>query len=667
MADLEDKLGDIVKTKFDNINDEFSSQLEMIEHENNLLETQLDLIEAKGMFAGQAYYTQLMSNEEKYIEKLHDQYMDLSEAMYDALDSGKLVEGSEAWYDMVSEINSVSEAWAEAKKQLVDYKNEAYDMDWSIFEKGISYFSDITDESEFLQNILRVGDNDVFVKKTGRLNEKGNAINSLHAMNYNADMALADKYKEKIAELNEEIAKDPTNTKLIDQRNEYVKSQRESIEAANDEKKAIQSLIKESYDKMLEVLQDLIDKRKDFLDSTKDLYDYEKEISEKTKTITDLQKQINSLGGDDSEETQSRVQSLKDQLKEAQDDLADSEYEQYITDQEKLLDNLYTEYEKVLNERLDNIDGLLTEVINATNTNSATINQTITDATSKVGYDLSEGMKSIWTSTDSGVGKILTEYSNNFLSVMNNVTEYLLYIFHKMGGKTAQEVEADRLKQEAEKKRQEELKKQQAAEAAKKAQQQTQQQQQTKTVAIGSTVNAGSATIYGNSYGGGAGRQYFANDPVYTVVGENNGYWLVRWHGLSSGYTGWFKKNEVTAMATGGYTGDEEGMAYLHKKERVLSATQTRAWESLVNNFLPHVSEEMSKLQSVSELNEYGNKIGGTSNIDNKVSLNISLPNVNNSSDFIKAIQTDKSLQGVIKAITIDEALGKNTLTKYKY
>ena len=36
LQDLEDKLGDIVKTKFDNINDEFSSQLEIIEHENKL-------------------------------------------------------------------------------------------------------------------------------------------------------------------------------------------------------------------------------------------------------------------------------------------------------------------------------------------------------------------------------------------------------------------------------------------------------------------------------------------------------------------------------------------------------------------------------------------------------------------------------------------------------
>lgn len=49
------------------------------------------------MFAGQNYFQNLMKNQEAYVEKLHDQYMSLSEAMYDALDSGKVQEGSEAW------------------------------------------------------------------------------------------------------------------------------------------------------------------------------------------------------------------------------------------------------------------------------------------------------------------------------------------------------------------------------------------------------------------------------------------------------------------------------------------------------------------------------------------------------------------------------------------
>jgi plasmid maintenance system antidote protein VapI len=72
-----------------------------------------------------------------------------------------------------------------------------------------------------------------------------------------------------------------------------------------------------------------------------------------------------------------------------------------------------------------------------------------------------------------------------------------------------------------------------------------------KTVTLGSRINAGSARIYADSYGGGVGAQYYGNDPIYTVIGENNGYWLVRYHKLSSGYTGWFKKSDVKAYAKG--------------------------------------------------------------------------------------------------------------------
>lgn len=270
LQDLEDKLGDIVKTKFDNINDEFSSQLEIIEHENKLLETQLGIIEGKGMFAGQNYFTSMMKKQEAYVEKLHDQYMSLSEAMYDALDSGKVQEGSSAYYEMIKEINGVSEAWYEAKKQLVDYKNEAFDMRESIFAKYIEYVSDVTEESDFIQEILRVGDNDIFNKDTGRFNEKGQTVASMIVADYDTYMGLADQYANKVKELNKEIANDPNNTKLIDKRNEYLSQQRDMIKNANDEKKALQSLIKEEYDKILDVMQKLVDKRNELLNSKKD-------------------------------------------------------------------------------------------------------------------------------------------------------------------------------------------------------------------------------------------------------------------------------------------------------------------------------------------------------------------------------------------------------------
>lgn len=372
------------------------------------------------------------------------------------------------------------------------------------------------------------------------------------------------------------------------------------------------------------------------------------------------------MNGDSSEETQAKKQQLQSDLKDAQADLEETQYQQWLTDQEKLMDSTFDAYSEFLSSRLDNIDGLLQDFIDYGNQNSDKVNQTITDATNNVGYTISDGMKSIWNSTDSGIGKILTEYNGNFMSSMSTISEYLLYIFHKMGGLTKEEAEEKRLKDEAERKRQEELRRQQQQAEQQRQQQQQAQQQQSKQPQIGSMINAGGARIYSNSYGGGGGRQYFANDPLYTIVGENNGYWLVRWHNLSSGYTGWFRKGDVTAMATGGYTGNSEGMAMLHAKERVLSAQQTKAFETLVYNFLPKMSDELSRVSNLrANASAIYNRGNGTSSIENSIDLTVTLPNVQNGSDFVKALQTDKNVQKIIKSFTIDEAMGKNSLRRF--
>lgn len=107
------------------------------------------------------------------------------------------------------------------------------------------------------------------------------------------------------------------------------------------------------------------------------------------------------------------------------------------------------------------------------------------------------------------------------------------------------------------------------------------------SVSIGSRVRVDSKTpIYSNSYGGGAGRQYYANDPIYNILDEKNGYYLVRHHKLSSGYTGWFKKSDVKAYKKGGLA-DFTGPAWLDgtksSPELILNARDTENFIELKN------------------------------------------------------------------------------------
>lgn len=102
---------------------------------------------------------------------------------------------------------------------------------------------------------------------------------------------------------------------------------------------------------------------------------------------------------------------------------------------------------------------------------------------------------------------------------------------------------------------------------------------------IGSRVKADpDAVIYADSYGGGGGSQYYRNDPIYTILDENNGYYLTRYHGVSGGYTGWFRKKDLTAYKIGGIA-DFTGPAWLDgtksSPELILNARDTENFIAL--------------------------------------------------------------------------------------
>ena len=129
-----------------------------------------------------------------------------------------------------------------------------------------------------------------------------------------------------------------------------------------------------------------------------------------------------------------------------------------------------------------------------------------------------------------------------------------------------------------------------------------------------------SAGMYYTSTSGGAVGNWNGYTGSYYVVNTNAGRVALARSNNINAAIGWIPKNKVTKLATGGYTGDFEGFAYLHTKERVLSARQTAAFEDLIYNQLP-------KLQIASM---GSNGFGGTVNNFNKELVSINVDNVNN-------------------------------------
>ena len=105
---------------------------------------------------------------------------------------------------------------------------------------------------------------------------------------------------------------------------------------------------------------------------------------------------MSAYDNDLSEETQAQIQKIKVELEAAKEDLEETQYDKFISDQKTLLDELYTEYELALNERLDNLDMLVSDVILSINDSAVNIDETLHSVSDKVGYTMSETMNSIW-------------------------------------------------------------------------------------------------------------------------------------------------------------------------------------------------------------------------------------------------------------------------------
>jgi hypothetical protein len=151
-----------------------------------------------------------------------------------------------------------------------------------------------------------------------------------------------------------------------------------------------------------------------------------------------------------------------------------------------------------------------------------------------------------------------------------------------------------------------------------------------------------SAKIY--DYAGAQGEsQLFASDPKYRVL-QIQGDWVqVRHHSLSSGVSGWFKRGDLTAYDTGGYTGawgPDGRLAMLHEKEIILNKDDSKNFLSAINM--------VRQVAEIIDLNAYvsagfGNRIAAygvpnnTGTLEQQVHITAEFPNATDKNEIYEA------------------------------
>lgn len=410
IQELNISLSELAQKKFDNIVTQFEDMEKVFTDTNDILDKLVDYTETKGRIISKSYYEAMLQNENENNKLLVQQRDQMVSELNELVNTGKVTEYSEAWYDLQQQIEEVNGSIVESNKSIQEFHNNMRQADWDLFDLVQDKITGIADEIEFVQSLLEDRDNLTDGHLNRGLTNEGLAQLGNYASKYNIYMSQAEKYANEIKKIEADIAKDPANKDLIDRKEELVKAQRDVILSANDEKKSMIDLARDAYDAMLEVLQKLIDKRKEYLDNEKSIYEYQQSIQEKTNNIAAIQKQLSVFENDNSEESKKRIQQLQVDLKDAEKDLKDTEYDKYIEDQEKMLDDLYQEYSDKIDEKFEQTEILIQELIGVVNENQSSISDTITTVTSDVGYTISDQMKTIWNDA----GTVISGFTGKF-------------------------------------------------------------------------------------------------------------------------------------------------------------------------------------------------------------------------------------------------------------
>lgn len=460
VQELNIELKGLAKSRFDNVASEFEKKISYFKDYSDQLQKEMDIITTKGWFSSTSINESMKKVEQDNLDRLKQERNALMNALNSAVGSGKIEKYSEDWYDMQSSIDSVTSSILDAEKALIEYDNAIRQIKWDAFDRTRDDVENLISETEFLVELLK---DKGITDDNGNTTAEGKAAQALLVQKYQLYLNQAQKYKDEILKIDEELANNPYDKELLDRKQDLIDKQQEAIKSSISEKDAIKDLVNDGYNDLLNALQKVIDKQKESLSAEKSLHDYQRTVAEQTATIAQLQKRLLALQGDNSESGQSQRQTISSELKDAQDQLEETEYEQYIEDQTKMLDDLASQAEEWINTRLDNLDGLIQQIIDDSNTHSGEIKDTITNTANEFGINLSDGMKSIWETNTNNINNNITSVFNDFgtkfdntMTTLNNVVsgieskvQEMLSLANEEAAQRQAELEEQRRQQEA--------------------------------------------------------------------------------------------------------------------------------------------------------------------------------------------------------------------------
>lgn len=361
------------KTVEDVENDRFQKEMEYWENrisanqaKYDQIQNEIDLLEAKGMRAGEEYYREQIEFENQR-KSLLEQQRDQALAYLSTLD-----EGSDEWWEVANTINDIEGELDDVIASVQDLNDAVAQIHWDTFEEVHDRFSNLKSD---LENVRDVLSNEDMFDDEGNFTKEGVTTLAAYISDIQLDKnALADVQAE-LEDFQKGYAgnEDYFATIGIDSEQEYYDKlveltdlQDDYIKQIKDSEQSVVEMYESQIDAVEEYIGELIDGYNDYIDAVKDaldaergLYDFKKNIQKQTKDIASLERRIAALSGSSNAADIAERRKLEAELYEAKEGLNDTYYDHAKDTQSNALDEEAKAYEDSMNRYVDGLRDML--------------------------------------------------------------------------------------------------------------------------------------------------------------------------------------------------------------------------------------------------------------------------------------------------------------------
>lgn len=252
----------------------------------------------------------------------------------------------------IEEYDNLTTSIIQSKEAMQQLAQEEIDFRFKPLDEAQNKLSNLVSELQTAQKLL--GDTESFYNDDGAFSTNGLTNILLVQEQIDATKDKIANYREGLNKLDEmykngAIGPEYYKTKT----DEMLKSLQQESATLADLKQNLLDMYTTQVTKENDLLQENIEKRKDALAAKEKYYDYDKTLKKKTKDINTLKAQIAALEGTSNAASKARLEKLRAELADAEDDMADTMHQHEVDMKNTGYENFSDEANKALDNTLD--------------------------------------------------------------------------------------------------------------------------------------------------------------------------------------------------------------------------------------------------------------------------------------------------------------------------